>query len=173
MNPSKKQIPMRLVSSALSVIMRYVIAGVIAVSALSSPLQAGVWDDFKEWYLLGNISGGGHYVGYKRNVDSKDRNFPLAVISDGYKMLRVYEDLPGVYLVEWAWQMTITNRSIEEVKFTLEYLLRDADLFLVASSHGPACTIAPGQTITVEQTDTLPYEKVRPVDNSNWHIKLQ
>jgi hypothetical protein len=150
-----------------------IIAGVIAGGALNHPVQAGVWNDLTEWYLLINISGGGQYVGFKRNIDAGVRNFPLEVISDGYKMVRVYRDVPDVYMVEWVWQMTIKSRTTREVKFKLEYKLLDPELFFVASSHEPVRTIAPGQTITVEKKDILPYEKIKRAGSSNWYIQLQ
>jgi hypothetical protein len=158
---------------SLRLIVFSLLAVIIVGGALNRPLQAGIGDDLKEWYLLTNLSGRGDYVGYNRNVDSKDPNWPLEVISDGYKMVRVYQNLPGVYMVEWVWQMTIKNTVAREVRFTLEYKLLDRNLFFVASSHVPARTISPGQTVTVEKKDALPHEKIKKVENSNWYIQLQ
>jgi hypothetical protein len=157
----------------LRLIVFFTLAGIIIGGTLSRPLQAGVWGDLKEWYLLFGLSGGGKYLSYQRNVDTKDPNFPLMVLSDGYKMVRVYQDLPGVYMVEWAWRMTVKSSTVREVSFTPEYKLQDKDLFLVTSSMAPTRTILSGQTVTVEKTEILPYEKVKPVENSNWYLHLK
>lgn len=164
---------MRHSPQSLRMIVCFLLAGLIINGALSRPLQAGVWDDVKEWLLLYRLSGGGQFMTYERNVDTKDPQFPLMVLNDGYKMVRVYQDLPGVYMVEWAWRVTIKNRVPRDVRFALEYKLQDADLFLVTSSQAPARTISPGQTVSVEKTEILPYEKARSVKNSNWYIHLQ
>ena len=154
-------------------IVLFLFAGLIIGGALNRPLQAGLWDDLKAWSSVSGLSGGGQYMAYQRNVDTKDPNFPLTVLGDGYKMVRVYQYLPGVYMVEWAWRMTIKSRIDREVRFALEYKLLDADLFLVTSSQAPVRTISPGQTVTVEKTEILPYEKARPVASSNWYVQLK
>ena len=164
---------MQNVPKSLRLLVCFLLAGCIIGVAPGRPLQAGLWDDAKEWMLLHRLSGSGQYRAYERNVDTKDPLFPLIVLNDGYKMVRVYEDLPGVYMVEWAWRVTLKNRMPRVVKFSLEYKLQDADNFLVAASQAPAGTIAPGQTLTIEQTAILPYEKARPVETSNWYIQLQ
>jgi len=151
----------------------FILGMMIIGGALVRPLQAGVWDDLKEWYLVYSLAGGGQYVSYQRDVDSKDPSFPLEVLSDGYKMVRVYQDTPGGYKVEWAWRMTIKSKVNREVRFTLEYKLLDKDLFLVTSSLAPVAAIAPGQTVTVEKAVIMPYEKARPVESSNWYIQLK
>jgi hypothetical protein len=173
MKASENQVYMRYSPKSRRLIVFFLLAGVIIGGAMNSPLHAGIGDDLKEMYLLSDLSGRGDYVGFKRNVDTKDPDWPLEVISDGYKMVRVYQNLPGVYLVEWVWQMTIKNTVAREVRFTLEYKLLDRDLFFVASSLAPARTIFPGQTVTVEKKDILPHEKIKKVENSNWYIQLQ
>jgi len=165
---------MRHTQKSLRLTAFFILAGVIIIGGvLNRPLQAGVWDDLKEWSLLSSLSGGGQYVAYQRNVDAKDPNFPLMVLGDGYKMVRVYQDMPGVYGVEWVWRMTIKNRTDREVRFSVDYKLQDGDLFTLSSSQAPAHTIYPGQTATVEKTEVLPYEKVKQVETSNWYIKLK
>jgi ribulose-5-phosphate 4-epimerase/fuculose-1-phosphate aldolase len=69
--------------------------------------------------------------------------------------------------------MTLKNKAAREVRFTLEYKLLDKDQFLVTSNQMPARTISPGQTVTVEKTEILPYEKVKSVESSNWYIHLK
>ena len=63
--------------------------------ALKSPLHAGLWDQINEKRLLKRLIGEGQFMGYQRNVDTKDPLFPLEVLNDGFKMIRVYQDFPG------------------------------------------------------------------------------
>ena len=81
----------------------------------------------------------------------KNPNFPLEVINDGYKMVRVYQDLMEKNLVEWTWLVTLRNRTAREVIFSLEYKLQDDDYFLLASSREQSKKIAPRETMTLEK----------------------
>jgi len=158
---------------SIRLIVIFIIAVLIIGWSLIRPLQADVWYDLKELVLLSNLSGRGEYVDFKRNLDTKAPNWPLEVQSDGYKMVRVYQNFPGVYMVEWAWQITIKNISVKEVRIIIEYKLLDQNMFFVASSFAPTRTILPGQTVTIEQKDILPHEKGKQVEISNWNIQLQ
>ena len=137
------------------------------------PLYAGILDDMKEKGLLQALPGSGDFIAYQRNVDPTAVNFPIDVINDGYKMVRVYQTLMDNYIAEWAWKVTLKNKTMSEVTFSFEYKLQDKDSFLLASSREQSRRIAPGETITIEKTDSLPYETAKRVTASTFYIQLQ
>jgi hypothetical protein len=141
--------------------------------ALKSPLHAGFWDQINEKRLLTRLIGEGQFIDYQRNVDTKDPLFPLEVLNDGFKMIRVYQDFPGNYQVEWIWRVVLKNKSSRTVEITFEYKLQDQDAFLVASSKEYFKKIAVDETVILEKTDHLPYETAKRVMKSNWYIHLQ
>jgi len=140
---------------------------------LNGPLHAGFWDQINEKRLLKRLIGEGQFMGYQRKVDTKDPLFPLEVLNDGFKMVRVYQDFPGSYQVEWTWRALLKNRSSRTVEMTFEYKLQDQDAFLVASSKEYFKKIAAGETVLIEKTDQIPYETAKRVMGSNWYIHLQ
>jgi hypothetical protein len=158
---------------ALRVLAILLMIGTIAAAVVSRPLYAGFWDQINEKLLLTRLIGEGDFIGYQRNVDTKDPLFPLEVLNDGFKMIRVYQDFPGTYLVEWTWRVLLKNKSSRPVEITFEYKLQDQDAFLVASSKEFFKKIAAGETVIIEKTDRLPYETAQRVMNSNWYIHLQ
>lgn len=137
--------------------------------AMKNPLHADFWDQL----LLMRLIGEGQFIGYQRNVDTKDPLFPLEVLNDGFKMIRVYEYFPGIYQVEWTWRVLLKNKSSRTVEITFEYKLQDQDAFLVASSKEYFKKIAVGETVIIEKTDHLPYETAKRAMNGNWYIHLQ
>jgi hypothetical protein len=145
---------------------------VIAIHT-DQPLQAGIWDYMKEKALLQALPGSGDFIAYQRNVDPKVTNFPVEVINDGYKMVRVYQTLMDNYSVEWVWRVTLKNKTMQEVAFSFEYKLQDKDSFSVVSSKELLRKIAPGETVTIEKTDSLPYETAKRVTASTFYIQLQ
>jgi hypothetical protein len=149
----------------------------IVITVLSivpkGPLHAGFWDQVNEKLLLTWLIGGDNFIGYERKVDTKDPLFPLEVVNDGFKMIRVYQDLPGSYLVEWTWRALVKNKSPRMVELIFEYKLQDQDALLVASSKELLKKIAVDETVLIEKTDYLPYEKAKRVMNSNWYIHLK
>jgi hypothetical protein len=147
-----------------------VILTVCAFSDLirTGPLHAGLWDE----YFLSRLIGEGKYVGYQRNAETKDPLFPIEVISDGFKMIRVYQSGPDIRMVEWTWRVILKNKSSRPVEITFEYKLQDEDALLVVSSKEYFRKIDPGETITIEKTEKHPYDTVKRVMNSNWYIHL-
>jgi hypothetical protein len=155
-------------------ILAILVLAFIALSTLTvRPLYAGMWDDIKERYLLNALTGKGQFVPSSRNADMKNPNFPLEVVNDGYKMVRVYEDLMENELVEWAWLVTLQNRTAREITFSLEYKLQDDDSFLLASSREQSKKIAPGETLTLEKKDSMLYRSAKRVTTSKVDIQLQ
>jgi hypothetical protein len=150
-----------------------VIVVMILSIALKAPLHAGFWDQINEKLLLMRLIGGGDFIGYERNVDTKDPLFPLEVVNDGFKMIRAYQDFPDSYLVEWTWRALVKNKSPRSVEITFEYKLHDRDAFLVAASRQSSKKIAAGETMLIEKVDHLSYEKANRVMNSSWYIHLQ
>ena len=138
---------------------------------MNCSLYAGFWDQVKEKLLLGRLTGGNKFIAHKRNVDTKDPLFPIEVLNDGFKIIRIYQDFPGIYTVEWTWRAQLKNKSSRAVEMTFEYKLLDKDAFLVASNKEDVRRLAAGETITLENTDHLPYETAKRITNSNWHIK--
>jgi len=151
-----------------------VVLAVCTISILipKGPLEAGLWDSIGKQFLLSSLTGQGQYVGHQRNVDTKDPLFPVEVINDGFKMIRVYEDFPDYYTVEWTWRVLLKNKSSQAIEITFEYKLQDEDSLLVASSKECFRKISPGETTIIEKTDHLRYETAKRVMNSNWYIHL-
>jgi hypothetical protein len=132
-----------------------------------------MWDSIKERYLLNALPGKGQFVPSPPRAEMKNPNFPLEVINDGYKMVRVYQDLMEHELVEWAWLVTLRNRTAREIVFSLEYKLQDDDAFLLASSMEQSKKIAPGETLTLEKKDSMPYASAERVTASKIDIQFQ
>ncbi|MGZ3577923.1 MAG: hypothetical protein ACXU9G_01515 [Syntrophales bacterium] len=146
----------------------------IALSAVAiRPLYADMLDSIEQRYLLYSLPGKGQFVDSPRRADLKNSTFPLEVIKDGYKMVRVYQDLMDHELVEWAWLVTLRNRTAREVTFSLEYKLQDDDSFLLASSLEQGRKIAPGETVTLEKKDSMPYGSAKRITASKIDIQLQ
>ena len=146
----------------------------IALSTLTvRPLYADMWDDMKERYHLYALPGKGQFVPSPRHADMKNPDAPLEVVNDGYKMVRVYQDLMENELVEWAWLVTLRNRTAREITFSLEYKLQDDDSFLLASSREQGKKIAPGETLTLEKRDSMPYKSAKRVTATKVDIQLQ
>lgn len=137
------------------------------------PLYADMWDAVKERFRMHALPGKGAFVQSPRRADITNPNFPLEVVNDGYKMNRVYEDLMEHELVEWAWLVTLRNRTAREITFSVEYKLQDDDSFLLASSMEQSRKIAPGETLTLEKKDSMPYKNARRVTSSKVDIRLQ
>jgi hypothetical protein len=164
-NPSRKR-------TSLSFAIVLIILTILAAGS-SSPLHAGLLGQINERLLLMQLIGEGQFIGYQRNVDTKDLPFPVEVCNDGFKMIRVYQDFPGNYRVEWAWRVLLKNKSSRMVEITLEYKLQDQDGFLVVSSKEFYRKIAVGETVLIEKTDYLRYDEAKRVMNSSWHIHFQ
>jgi len=146
----------------------------IALSTLAvRPLRADMWDAIKERYRMNALPGKGEFVQSPPRADIKNPGFPLEVVNDGYKMIRIYEDLMEHELVEWAWLVTLRNRTPSEITFSLEYRLQDADSFLLASSVEQSRKIGPGETLTLEKKDSMPYKSAKRVTVSKVDIQLR
>jgi len=143
------------------------------LSIVSPPLHAGFWNQVNERLLLERLIGEGRFVSYQRNVDTRDPLFPFEVLNDGFKMISVYRDFPGSYMVEWTWRVVLKNRSSHAVVIDVEYKLLDKDALWVASSKELSKKIAAGETVIIEKTDHLAYETAQRVKKSNWYIHLQ
>ena len=136
-------------------------------------LHEKMWYELKGKILLQRLPGRGEFIESQRNADVKDPKFPLQVVSDGYRMLNVFENLMDNYIVEWVWRVTLRNKTMKEVIFSVEYRLHDKDSFLLASSQEQFKKIAPGDTLTMEKKDQLPYDKARQVTVRTLDIQLQ
>lgn len=146
----------------------------VALSTLAvRPLYADMWDTIKDRYRMNALPGKGEFVQSPPRADMKNPNFPLEVVNDGYKMIRVYEDLMEHELVEWAWLVTLRNRTASDISFSLEYKLQDADSFLLASSVEQSKRIGPGETLTLEKKDSMPYKNAKRITASKVDIQLQ
>ena len=136
-------------------------------------LHEKMWYELKGKILLQRLPGRGEFIESHRDADLKDPKFPLKVISDGYRMSNVFEDLMDNYMAEWVWRVTLKNQTTKEVNFSIEYRLHDRDSFLLASSQEQFRKIAPGETLTIEKKDQMPYDKARQVAASTLDIQLQ
>ena len=158
---------------------RFFLLVVLLFSFMISSVQADdslhekMWYELKGKILLQRLPGRGEFIESQRNADVKDPKFPLQVVSDGYRMLSVFENLMDNYIVEWVWRVTLRNKTMKEVIFSVEYRLHDKDSFLLASSQEQFKKIAPGETLTMEKKDQLPYDKARQVTVRTLDIQLQ
>jgi hypothetical protein len=149
------------------------VLALIVLSTTVRPLSAGMWDSIEARYLLYSLPGKGQFVPSPSRADTKNPNFPLEVVNDGYKMIRVYQDLMEHDLVEWAWLVTLRNKTARETVFSVEYKLQDDDAFLLASSREQGRKIAPGETLTLEKRDSMPYANAKRVTASKLDIQFQ
>ncbi len=140
---------------------------------LSTPLHAGLWDRINESLLFRSLPGKGRLIEYQRAQEIQPLRSPLEVVRDGYKMIRVTQDFPDSYVVEWTWRVFLQNNSPRDVEYVLEYTLRDKDDFLVASSRDTLRRIAAGKSVIVEKTDHLPYKKAVLAVKGRGDIHLQ
>ncbi|HUH66028.1 MAG TPA: hypothetical protein VLZ07_06310 [Syntrophales bacterium] len=138
----------------------------------SQTFCAGLWDSIVEGYRLHTLPGKGEFVPSPPRTNLDNPNFPIEVVNDGYKMVRVYEDLMGNELVEWEWLATLRNKTPKELNFSLQYKLQDHDSFLLASSREQGRRIGPGETLTVQKKDALPYKDAERVSSSKLDIEL-
>jgi hypothetical protein len=164
-----KQLPRESIFILIISVLSFVALSTIAVR----PLRADMWDDIKERYLITALPGKGQFVPSPPRANMKNPNFPLEVINDGYKMVRIYQDLMENDLVEWAWLVTLRNRTEREITFSLEYKLQDDDTFLLASAREQSRKIGPGETLTLENKDSMPYASAKRVTASKIDIKFQ
>jgi len=116
---------------------------------------------------------------YNRNVDTDDPNYPLEVIEDGYKMIRAYRTkamtikgtkIPATNEVEWGWKFTVKNKSKKDFNVTVEYILKDKDLFKVASDTKYSQYVKTGKIVTIQSTSTMSYERAKRVVGNGWEI---
>jgi hypothetical protein len=147
--------------------------GTIFGIGLITPLHAGFWEQINESLLLRGLAGKGRFIEYQRARETQDLRSPLEVVSEGFKMIRVYQDFPDNYRVEWTWRIFLKNSSSSEVAFVLEYTLRDADDLLVASSKDTLRRIAAGESVMVEKIDYLPHEQAKRAVSGHGYIHLQ
>ena len=163
----------KLLKKRFSLLVVSVLSLLVIPILIDHPLHAGIWDNVKEHILLQDLTGQGQFVAHQRTGDKKVPDFPIEVINDGYKMVRVHQTLMDNYVVEWAWRVTLKNRTMNEVTFSFDYKLLDKDSFLVVSSREQSKKIAPGETLTLEKTNSLPYESAKRVTASTFYIQLQ
>ncbi|MFH1902129.1 MAG: hypothetical protein ABIK26_07750 [Candidatus Omnitrophota bacterium] len=114
---------------------------------------------------------------HHRNVDTDDPNYPLQIIADGYKMIRVYRIQAKVFReikqppedkVEWGWRMAVKNKSDKAVKVSVTYRLADKDDFTITSNSNYSSEyIKPGEIKTIRETSTMDYEQVDRVAGSH------
>lgn len=143
----------------------------IALILLSIKSQAAWLDDLmmpelsssqKEWHTFTRSS-----------IREKDPIFPLQVLNDGYKMIETYAhpQLKGVTFVRWGWQITVRNRSNYPVSVSVHYFLKDVDNFTVASGMTlQNWLIRPGNTVTIQDTDSIQYKELKRVTESSWSL---
>ena len=159
--------------------LRFFLLVVLLFSFMAASVQAEdslherMWYELKGKMLLQRLPGRGEFIESHRDADMKDPKFPLKVVGDGYRMSSVFENLMDNYIVEWVWRVTLKNKTMKEIIFSIEYRLQDKDSFLLASSQEQFKKIAPGETLTIEKKDQLPYDKARQVTARTLDIRLQ
>ena len=159
--------------------MRFFLLVVLLFSYMVTSVQADdslherMWYELKGKILLQRLPGRGEFIESQHDADVKDPKFPVKVVSDGYRMFSVFENLMDNYIVEWVWRVTLKNKTMKEIIFSIEYRLHDKDSFLLASSQEQLKKIAPGETLTIEKKDQLPYDKARQVEARTLDIQLQ
>jgi len=116
---------------------------------------------------------------YNRNVDSDDPDYPLEIIEDGFKIIRIYKtpaikkngiEIPEIKHVEWGWKYVVKNKHpFTRKKVSVTYILKDADGFEITSDDGYVY-INPGETETIQKTATLNYDNLERVSYSGWTV---
>lgn len=115
---------------------------------------------------------------FNRTVDTDDPNYPLEIILDGYKMIRAYHEdtrnirnveFPAKDKVEWGWKYTVKNKSNKRLRVTVNYILKDKDLFKITSDEDNEY-VDPGETMTIRSTSFMDFQNVKRVFNSSWKV---
>ncbi|MCF7810734.1 hypothetical protein K9N50_07065 [bacterium] len=107
---------------------------------------------------------------YHRNVDGENIGYPFEVIEDGYKLIAIYKTKkPIEYSVEWGWKLLLRNVSRSEISVGIRYKLLDKDDFVVASDYY-GDTVAAGDTLSVQNTSKMRYEKAKMVKRSVFEL---
>lgn len=116
---------------------------------------------------------------FHRDVDAVDPDYPVAVLQDSFKMIRVYQTEPiqayGTKIssqkkVEWGWRIVVINKSRKDLAVNVTYTLKDADGFDISSDAAYGKYVAPGETKTIQSSSSFDYENLRRVADSNWQI---
>jgi hypothetical protein len=112
------------------------------------------------------------WVMYRREVETDDPNYPFTVLKDGYRVVRVYT-FYGVEMVEWAWRITVKNKSRENIVFSVSYFLKDKDSINLESDSSPKDFISPGEKKTIKQNAvrSLTFDEFKRVVKSKWEIE--
>ena len=120
---------------------------------------------------------------YTRDVKKGDPKYPFEVIEDGYKVseLSRTEGLKsrgaqrvGANMVEWRWKLTVKNKSRKDVRANVTYVLKDEGSRTVASDHSWGWQLVkPGETVTIQGTSTMDYDKAQTVVGSSWDISYR
>ena len=141
------------------------------VLSLSGCFPLAEFRGVREEIMFKQFPTRGLFVDYRRNVPTKTADFPLEATGDGFKMVRIFRDMDED-MVEWIWRVTLRNKTSQDVVVTLDYRLQDEDALPVTTSQAVGWKIPPGQTVSLEKTDFLPYAKAIRVMGSSWDIQL-
>jgi hypothetical protein len=141
------------------------------VLTLSGCIPLAEFRGVREEIMFKQFPTKGQFVDYRRNVPTRAQDYPLEATSDGFKMVRIFRDMDED-MVEWMWRVTLRNKTTQEVVVTLDYHLQDEDALPVTTSQAVGWKIPPGQTVSLEKTDFLPYAKAIRVTGSSWDIQL-
>lgn len=145
------------------------LAGIVLTLSGCFPLAE--FRGVREEIMFKQFPTGGQFVDYRRNVPTKAPDYPLEATGDGFKMVRIFRDM-DTDMVEWIWRVTLRNKTASDVVVTLDYRLQDDDALPVTTSQAVGWKIPPGQTVSLEKTDFLPYAKAIQVTGSSWDIQL-
>jgi len=121
---------------------------------------------------------------FRRGVDTDDPNYPLEVIEDGYKMIRLYQtlprktnttEIPAEWMIEWGWLIKVKNKSPRDVRVTVSYILEDKDQFELdnRTNENHPKYIKAGDTETIRETSNMGYHNAQRVAQSRWRITYE
>jgi hypothetical protein len=101
------------------------------------------------------------------NIAAKENNYPIVVLRDGYKAIKVVEDN---VLMGWKYELLNTSTNIGYT-VTIEYKLEDSDGFIVnESSSGDR--VPPEEIRTIQKTTLVSYEDYKRIKNCSWSIRV-
>ena len=107
------------------------------------------------------------WVWHYSAIGAKEKNYPIVVLRDGYKAIKVVDEK---VLVGWKYELLNTSPNTNYIA-TIEYRFEDKDGFQVNESS--ASENVPKEEIrTIQKTTWILYEDYKRITNASWSISL-
>ena len=109
-------------------------------------------------------------TGWKWNyskIGTKEKNYPMVVLRDGYKAIKITNDK---VLVGWKYVVLNTSPNTNYI-VNIDYIFEDKDGFQIKENS--ASENVPKEEIrTIKNTTLIPYEDYKRISNASWSISL-